>query len=514
MKFLRTLAVLILAALMLSCQAPGPNTGNPGDDDQPSESEPDFSTLALPEIDITSIAPYAYGSGASVGSSRVIVSDETYLSYIGPDSVGYSPIVFENSNGTKVVFKNAEIKDVGDGFIFCVMQALETVKKEPQVVYEETGEFDEEGDPIMEPVTIQVDVQRSYGNNEAVIDTNTGEVYLLIDPEKYEGIYMNPYDYFWPDYIKTSSKYIYLRGEEYDSSGTKGGALYRINKNKMTIDTLTNYKFIRYPWLCAVSDDSIFFRSDEGNYYTLDIANQLSPMSFSPEEFSIELVIDGYGNRQFTPNVEYAYFVGDKLHMISNGTFGYVFVDFTFKLVGGEAVLDGYQVIDLPVKPETFFDMQIIASKDNGGGDVETVLYFSSPDRSTDKACFMKLHYSGEDNLAIESIATESESNNQSNRVFEYQNNRVYWIDGANTSASKICYVEFGTEYYHERTVMGKTIASPELNVDKNGNVTFWQYMGPTEVATFRVNPDTNNEPVLLSLSETDVHQIINIDTL
>ena len=514
MKLLRTLAVLILAALMLSCQAPRPNTGNPGDDDQPSESEPDFSTLALPEIDITSIAPYAYGSGSSVGSEKVIVSDETYLSYIGPDSVGYSPIVFENSNGTKVVFKNAEIKDVGDGFIFCVMQTLETVKKEPQVVYEETGEFDEEGNPIMEPVTIHVDVQRSYGNNEAVIDTNSGDVYLLMDPETYEGIFINPYDDGWTDYIVGSPEYIYVRGEEHDSTGTKGGALYRISKNTMSIDTLTNYNFIRYPWIICVSDDAVFFSSDDGNTYTLDITNHESPMVFNRNSFAIEVKYDEYNMLRFVPDPGTAFFTGEKLHMLSDSVHQDMFIDFTFRLENGEAVLDGYQAIKLPVKPETFFAMSPIVSKDNGGGDVETVLYFWSMDGATDAACLMKLQYSGDDNLAIESVEIKPEGNGENKRVFEYQNNRVYWIDGANTSASKICYVEFGTEYYHERTVMGKTIASPELNVDKNGNVTFWQYMGPTEVATFRVNPDTNNEPVLLSLSETDVHQIINIDTL
>ena len=513
MKLLRTITVLILTALMLSCQAPGPNTGDPGDDDQPTNpAEPDFSTLALPEIDITSIAPYAYGSGESVGSAKVIVSDETYLSYIGPDSVGYSPIVFENSNGTKVVFKNAEIKDVGDGLIFCVMQALETIKKEPQVVYEETGEFDEEGNPIMEPVTIHMDVQRSYGNNEAVIDTNTGEVYLLIDPEKSEGIYINPYDDGWIEQVVSSPSYIYLQGDEYDPSGTKGTALYRINKDTMDIETLTNYRFIEYPSLIAISDNAIIFNSS--SCYTLDITNHESPMVFNRNSFAIEVKYDEYNTLRFVPDPGTAFFTGEKLHMLSDSVHQDMFIDFTFRLENGEAVLDGYQAIKLPVKPETFFAMSPIVSKDNGGGDVETVLYFWSMDGATDAACLMKLQYSGDDNLAIESVEIKPEGNGENKRVFEYQNNRVYWIDGANTSASKICYVEFGTKYYHERTVMGKTIASPELNVDKNGNVTFWQYMGPTEVATFRVNPDTNNEPVLLSLSETDVHQIINIDTL
>ena len=96
----------------------------------------------------------------------------------------------------------------------------------------------------------------------------------------------------------------------------------------------------------------------------------------------------------------------------------------------------------------------------------------------------------------------------------EIVGDRIYWVDGVLTAQSAICYVDFTTHRIKSKEVMGKTIASPKINVSDDGTVTYWQYMSGKTVGTFSWNIDKEPEPRLLMIDETDVQQVINIATL
>lgn len=235
-----------MCVLIASCSFSGPDLGQ--DDDKPGYEEPttaELSTLSFDVDSITTIASYSYSSGASTGSAKAYEMDgDSYLSYIGPNTVGFEPLVFQTDNGTKVVFYRTQIADAGDGYYIANIDNLETIKKEPEVRYRETGETDEEGNPIMEAYTVFVDVSRYYGFNLAVMDANTGNVYLLMEPNVLNGPYLNPYDGNWADFIYSSEDAIYLRAERMIEGSTYGGyTIYRIEKDKLdggVVKAITN----------------------------------------------------------------------------------------------------------------------------------------------------------------------------------------------------------------------------------------------------------------------------------
>ena len=504
MKFIKILLISLFILILFSCIAPGSNS-NSGTTDNGDGSVSQSLTFSVD--DIATISPYSYSNSASRNGVIAKSFDAySYLSYTTPSSVNPEPIVFITDSGTKVVFKGVRIKDVGNGIIFCALNQLETIKKEPQVIYKETGEKDENENPILEPTTIYVDVINSFGDNLAFINTKTGDVYLLNDPYGNHRIYMNVYDdYYWENAVMASPNNVYLQVQS-----ENGYTLLRVNKSTFKVDTLTNDEFLKYPWFEAVSDDSIFFYEESSGFFTLDIKNQSTPMLFDNQKFNINVKFDEFNDYMFQPSTNSAFFVGNKFHMLSNAN-GNSFLDLSFSLIDGEAVLDGYEIINTPLSTSTFWDVSVVNIIDNGN-DVKVILYVSSPDKVSDTAHLMQLSYKGNNKPDIKSITISG--NSSSNRSFEYQNGKVYWIDGATTSNSKICVANLDTGYYHERKMNGKTIASSNLRVNKNGTITYWQYMGITQVATFTVNPETNDEPKLLLVSDVDVHQVININTL
>ena len=110
----------------------------------------------------------------------------------------------------------------------------------------------------------------------------------------------------------------------------------------------------------------------------------------------------------------------------------------------------------------------------------------------------------------------DMEGNDQAVKTFRAIGSRVYWISGVNNNrdGSEICYHDFDTGETRRFHIAGKPVASEDFSLSSNGTVVFWQYLGSTEVATFSWNPEVDDNPTLLMITDEDVHSIINIDTL
>lgn len=136
--------------------------------------------------------------------------------------------MFITDNGTKVVFRDAELFDAGDGYFVAYINQLQTIRKEPIVQYSDSGEVDD--NPIMIATTVNVDVKRNYGSNYAIINTNTGDVYLTMSLSNgREGVAIDTY---YKNIIGTKD-YIYFIGRGRQSTGNKD-AVYDKQPGKPT----------------------------------------------------------------------------------------------------------------------------------------------------------------------------------------------------------------------------------------------------------------------------------------
>ena len=518
MRFAKFLLCIALCVLIASCSFSGPDLGQ--DDDKPGYEEPttaELSTLSFDVDSITTIAPYSYSSGASTGSAKAYEMDgDSYLSYIGPDTVGFEPLVFQTDNGTKVVFYRTQIADAGDGYYIANIDSLVTIKKEPEVRYRETGETDEEGNPIMEAYTVIVDVSRWYGQNLAVMDANTGNVYLLMEPNVLNGPYLNPYDENWADYIYSSEDAIYLRAERMIEGSTYGGyTIYRIEKDKLdggVVKAITNDSYIKYPENLIVSDNAVLFQDwqTSDDLLVVDIKNDMPPMAVDFSKFSQQVDFKGEGYTEYIGiSYDNLYFVGDTLHAIEF-RYGRAF-DFSMSIDQGEVTLDSFSELEMPIN-NAVLSGRLLYSR-SISGEAESVFLLEG---RYGEYGFLRVRYNGKGEIASMS-ASEVDNNlleSESIQYLQYNGSRIYWISGANKVSSSICYADLDSGIVNSFPVQGKTIASRELAVDESGTVTYWQYLSGTDVGTFQWNPDRGGEPELLLLQKGDLHQIINLDTL
>ena len=518
MKYIKYFVCCLALFCVLGCSAdPGQDGTSDNVDDIPSEPYV-TSFLTISSGDISTIAPSSYTGAEFVSSSsmasarsssRAIMSeDETYLSYIGVDGSTFQPIVFESSNGTKIVFKNALLHDIGDGYSICFVRELQTVKQEPQVIYKESGVDEDTGEIIYEPVEILIDVTGYYGENTALIDLNKKEVYLLVNPETYTGLFVSYSDY--DRNVIDTKENIYINAQEL---GEDGDVIYRISKSQLSegrLIPMTNNQSIRWPNIDMVSDNTLVFSGTERNndrYVSLirNTSPDSAPIAYDPSSFKFDIENNG---SQFTVSCDSCVPIleGNIIHYLTgyNNTLfvadiaftGDGFVSYGFKEypISISTWLHCVQLLDIEYTPTGL--NAIIKVRDDTSGNMSLILTeFSNGEMSSYKEIQVPAEYSDTDEFIL-------------------SKNRIYWLNGAFTGKELICYADFDIDTIKTFDFDGKSVASSTINVLDDGTVLFWQYMSGTEIGTYSWNVDTEPYPTLLMTDDVDVKQIINIDTL
>ena len=499
-----------------------PNPSDASDSSDPSDpsnpSEPHVSSsLTILSRNISTIAPSSY-AGASIVSeasrdagmytSRATLSkDDTYLSFIGPDGVTFQPMVFESSTGTKVIFRNVIVHDIGDGYSICFMRNLETVKKEPQVIYKEAGIDEETQEIIYEPVEIIIDVTRDYGENTALMDFNTGEVYLLVNPEDSTGLFVDYGDYSRNVFGTENAIYMIAQDIGYGD----GASIYRVAKSELSSGRLvpmSNPLTINWPWIDMVSDSTVVFSGNEKNgtnYLTLirDTGKDSAPISF---EKSIRLTYTAGNDENIIYLEEFQMVLDDNIIHCMQVRDGYLIVmDITFE---NDQISYGdirtYKTSTC--SPSIWYDFQIMDQEITSTG-----INVIAKAVSETQTCLLQIRFSNGNVSFDEILIPESYSDTDE---FILANGRIYWLCNAFSGNESICYTDFSSKQIRTFTFGGKTVASSKINVLDDGSVLFWQYMSGTEIATFSWNLDKEPYPTLLMTDDMDVKQIINIDTL
>ena len=500
-----------------------PNPADNSDSSDPSDpsnpSEPHVSSsLTILSKNISTIAPSSYAGasivseasrGSGIYASRATLSkDETYLSFIGPDGVTFQPLVFESSTGTKVIFRNVTVHDIGDGYSICFMRNLETVKKEPQVIYKEAGIDEETQEIIYEPVEIIIDVTRDYGENTALMDFNTGEVYLLVNPEDYTGLFVDYGDYSRNVFGTGNAIYMIAQDIGYGD----GASIYRVAKSELSSGRLvpmSNPLTIQWPNLDMVSDSTIVFSGSEKNgrgYLTLikDTGKDSAPIAFDMDEKRFDFTLGG--NEATLHISEFEMVLDDNVIHCMQVRDGYLIVmDITFEndqISYGDIRM--YKTSTC--SPSIWYDFQIMDQEITSTG-----INVIAKAVSETQTCLLQIRFSNGNVSFDEILIPESYSDTDE---FILANGRIYWLCNAFSGNESICYTDFSSKHISTFTFGGKTVASSKINVLDDGSVLFWQYMSGTEIATFSWNLDKEPYPTLLMTDDMDVKQIINIDTL
>ncbi len=486
--------LIVISIIMLaSCAAPGSN-GNEGTD-----TISDIGTeLTVTAKSIGTVSPYTYGvAGAKAANGP------SYLSFNTPDSTVFQPLVFESGSGTKVVFENATINQIDEDFYY-IDGTLQTIRKEPVVQYKDSGEDDAEDNPIMVASTVEMDVIRSYGDCEAILDMRDGSVYLLTP----SGILV--LDTVLGPGIWATDDYLYFEG--YPDTDPSAYALYRISKDGLpqgTIKQLTNAKQGYLADVAIVTDDyallGIIPDGSQGiSPYLLDIKSDNPAFEIVPSEYKDALGL-------FADRGKYYYNGG--FNTFINGDLLY-----DFHKNGTDIVCNILRIMDGSLS----FERQVtITGKDSDGLELEKL---SSADAET--GLLLATHYDTRwlsdslirvnlngTNVTVDEVVLDG--NDKTAAHFETVGDRVYWIAGASDNdGSLICYHDFGTGSTVRKPIPGKSVVSSDLSVSEDGTVVYTQFMDIVDTATFSWNPDKEEEPTLLMLEEADVHSIVSINKL
>ena len=498
MKTIRNIFIVMSIILLASCAVPGSDSTQDSDQNPSAEGSID-NNLMVTAKSIGTISPYTYG----VVEAKVI-DGPSYLSFNTPDDTLFQPLVFESDNGTKVILKNAAIKQIDKDFYY-ITCTPETIRKEPVVQYKDSGKDDAAGNPIMVPVTVEMEVIRSYGDNEAILDMRDGSAYLLQNPETFEGI-RTLYNGTDHPSIWVTDNYLYMIGNDSDST-----ALYRIGKDELSKGTLKQLTSDEQGWperVLAVSDDYVLLKitDDKGYFspYLLDInsenpASVIIPANYKDDQDNEIGLFEDAGD---TYN---AFIKGDLLY------------DFHKK--GTDIICNILRIVDGSL---LFEDQIVIQSEDSEGWELEKLSsadfsiglilasHYSSTTMLSDS--LIRVNLNGTD-VTVDEVVLDANAKTAAH--FETVGDRVYWIAGANdNNGSFICYHDFGTDSTVRKPIPGKAAASSELSVSEDGTVVYTQFMDIVDTATFSWNPDKEEEPTLLMLEEADVHSIVSINKL
>ena len=506
------LAVFALFAIM-SCSDPANQPPNQ-EQKQEQEQKPTeiTTTLTVASKNISAIAPYVYESASaskpsSKGLSAVPLDGQSYLSYIGPDSIGFQPLVFESSTGTKVIFEGTELYNIGKGYYICRIRNIQTIKEVPEVHYREAGIDEETKEIIYEPYEMLIEVFDNLGENYAIFDVASGEIYLLKDPYKWDsGIWVDVA--IINQMALNTQNTIYLVGRTYD--GDKS-ILYKIDKGNIQagLEPLSNSSVIRWPYVKMGSDEIVIYDAEttSADYYTLvqGSSSESTPYRFEPDRIAINFK-DEYGNEYneyIYPRLDMMLVEGNIIHAFTRINNNIIVIDYEYT---GEEILEkDYKFISLK-NQSSGYNIELMASENIPGGAKGIFKLYGD-----DATSFLKVTCTN-GNITTDEVIVPPEYNDID--YVEIVGDRIYWVDGVLTAQSAICYADFTTHSIKSKEVMGKTIASPKINVSDDGTVTYWQYMSGKTVGTFSWNIDKEPEPRLLMIDETDVQQVINIATL
>lgn len=503
----RILFIAMLIALLAGC---APWTSNQGNNNQGGDSGTlESTTLSMASKDIGTIAPYTYSGAKSTASSRAAVSGESILSYVAPGSTVFQPLVFENSSGTKVIFAETTLTDIGDGYSIAEIRSLETIKSEPRVEYVDSGEKDKDGNPIMEATTVYVDVERYYGYNTGIIDSNTGNVYLTMTPEKKDGVQIDT----WRGGM-TTSEYIYFAGADMNStSGNYESALYRVKKSSMENGKMEALTVPSVFWLnnfCNASDNFVIVEEalDSGTkLHLIDLRSNTppTPIEFGAYETDQHYIPTFNFNHSFMLHGYNVYTIG-----ADQRDWGKLAV-IRYDVSEGKLTMGDIQYYNLPTSDGGYVTR--LGVDDNGGSVSSGLFALRGGDGAnmdkTDCIIYVEIDGSG---VHVNTMAVAYEDRYID--YYEFHDGKLYWISGLGGAQSYINTYDFSTGAKNRYQIPGKGAADYEFSIDDNGSIVYLQYMGLTEIGTYSWNPETEDYPTLLSTLKTNVHSVINIDSL
>ena len=504
MKVFRTLIILSVLFCVISCTPWGEgvnNNGNGNNDEFGSAAR-----LAIASEDVNTIAPYSYSSASNVKA----LSDESYLSYTTSDSAIFRPLVLESDNGTKVVFKNTSITEIGDGYYIAFITNLLTIKSEPRIEYKKTDEIGSDGKPIVVASEVFVDIERDYWNNTAIIDSHTGKVYLTTNPTTGEGVQLSN----WVDSFETAD-YLYIPGLSSDAITGDEIALYLIRKDGLEngkLTAITNTAVFEVMSVLNVSDNFILLeqRTDSGPSVLnlIDLRNELPPTPITQGAYDEDnhYVPTFTYNYAFMLNGDYVYSFG--LDQWNLGKLGAI----KYKVVNGKLAIDDIEFFEFPSSSSGYLHRISVDDNDiNRSTGIFAQRYGEGGNTDvTDTIFCVTIDSSGID---VRSLSLSGTDRNVA--YFQEYDGKLYWISEVGGGVeSYIKTYDFATGKHGSYRIPGKGAASYEFNITDDGSVIYWQYLGLADVGTFRWNPEKEDYPTMLMLNDTDVHSIVSIDSL
>ena len=518
----RIIAVALTALLLIlnfACSYSAVEEPSTGEDSVDEEVELS-SVLTVASEDISSISPYVYESTSGVSSLSYVeipaepsetvpvvpIDGQSYLSYMSPDSIGFQPLVFESASGTKVIFEDASLYEIDEGYYICHVNNIVGVKNVPDVHYREIVIDEKTGETVYEPYEMMVEFTNYYGQNDAIFDVANKEIYLLHDSNDWQsGVWVDTAIFDETVISSQNNLYMALRSYADDKS-----VLYVADKDNLQagLVPLTNSSVMNYPYLDIASDDLVVFEAQisDGKYYKLvqGSSRESTPARFEPGYFTINWTDETTGvncSSYEYPSTERMLADGNIIHAFDIFHGNLLVMDYVY--TGDEILKGDYKLY--PLESDEVYNIELLAMGyvDDAAGIFK--LYGDTKTELLRVKC-------ADGNIEIDEVALPSKYDDISS--VEISGERVYWADSIFSGQSAICYVDFQTGEVVSRDVMGKTIASPEINVSDDGTVTYWQYMASNEVGTYAWNIDREAEPRLLMTDETDVQQVINIDSL
>ena len=515
MKALHFLISVLIAITLFSCANDVPAEEPQEDQNEQEEAE---ASLTIASKNIKTISPYSFTPQAdttetSPKAKASISQEETYLSYFGPNEVGFQPLVFESTNGTKLVFKDAILSEIGGGYYLCYIQELLQVKEDPRVIYEFTGE-DASGNPIYEPVEIKIDVSRYYGENEAIINAKTGETFLTINPQTYsDGVFIE-YQDIMPEYRIETPNALYLSGFDYNSHGSKRN-MYRIEKDKLSeglLQPMINGTVLDLVQPIAASDDLALFSVTENgtnNYFTLirNTNQHADPVRFELEPYEITFTGSTGESKTVTFNGSQSDIILDRDTIRCVASYdGKLFI-LNYQIVDGEIRQTGYTELEGGIPGVGYPSISLVDILYCDEGQIAYLVM-----RGGDKSALVRIVFG---NGEPEATVVNANYDDVLNTSFTATETRLFWMrGGAYSNDAAICYVDFPSGRIESIPLQGKSAASSKINACEDGTIIFWQNLGGA-VGVFSMNVnDPNHEVRLIMRNEVDVKQIINIDSL
>lgn len=469
------------------------------------------SSLTIESEDISTIAPYEY-SGAGATSRELTIGENAYLSFIGTKDSRPQPLVFKSASGTRLVFKDPVLLDLGDGYSLCYIGNLQTISGEPQIVYKKV--VDDTTDTIIyKPVEAIIDVVNDYSSNYALINMNTGKAYLLADPVTLEGLTsINIFETNTTSSVTATDNSIYIVAWTYPELSC---VIYRIDKNRLEQESMvpmTNPKTIEFPQIVMVSDSVLVFEGQEtgtSNYITMvrGTGPDSAPVRLERDKV-LKHTIDG--TTYDLPFQSFTMILDDNvIHCIYPCDKYMFYMDIEF--VQDELRYGDVQAIEMEgITPSSPFWVDVIATESNATG-MDAIIRME-PSSNTDQSVFLRISFS-DDSLSYTKLNIESQYAD-SDAEYMLSGNRIYWLSGVGGKDQYLCYYELDSGNFKNFDLMGKSVANSRIKVLDDGTVLFCQYMAGTEIGTYSWNPDNETSPKLLMTEDVDVKQIISIDNL